>query len=165
MPEFQTTKKIYMKKRKNLKRIFLLLGVVITVAALYGYKEYNRKNKSLHDVEAAFTLKFDEIITQFSTDEKKANAAYTGKTILIKGNVKTVDKDDKGFYTVVLGDAGSISSVRCSIDSTESPKVVALQPNSPVKIKGICTGYNADESGLGLGSDVILNRCVIETGK
>jgi tRNA_anti-like len=154
-----------MKKRKNLKRIFLLLGVVIAVAALYGYKEYNRKNKNLHDVEAAFTLKPDEIISQFSNDEKKANTAYTGKTILITGTVKTVDKDDKGFYTVVLGDAVSVSSVRCSIDSTESSGAAVLQPNSPVKIKGICTGYNADESGLGLGSDVILNRCVIEAGK
>lgn len=154
-----------MKKRKNLKRIFLLLGVIVAVAALYGYKEYNRKSKNLHDVEAAFTLKSDEIISQFSNDEKKANMAYTGKTILITGNVKTVDKDDKGFYTVVLGDAAAVSSVRCSIDSTESPAAAALQPNSPVKIKGICTGYIADESGLGLGSDVILNRCVIETGK
>jgi hypothetical protein len=154
-----------MKKRKNLKRIFLLLGVIVTVAALYGYKEYNRKNKNLHEVEAAITLKPDEIISQFSNDEKKANTAYTGKTILITGNIKAVDKDEKGFYTVVLGAAASMSSVRCSVDSLESPAAAGLQPNSPVKIKGICTGYNADESGLGLGSDVILNRCVIEAGK
>lgn len=163
MPEVLTTKTVFMKKRKNLKKAFLALAIVGVVAALYGYKEFNRKNKSLHDVEAIATVQTAAIISQFSTDEKKATEAYSGKAILVAGIVKTVDKDDKGFYTIALGDASSMSSVRCSIDSVESPKAAAIQINTAVKIKGICTGYNADE--LGLGSDVILNRCVIESNK
>lgn len=152
-----------MKKRKNLKRILVVIAVLITAAALYAYREYNRKNKSLHEMEASFSSDAAAFIAQFSTDEKKATTAYNGKTVLITGNVKAVDKDEKGFCTVVLGDAGAMSSIRCSIDSTESNNASALQQNSQVKIKGICTGYNPDD--LGLGADVILNRCVIETGK
>jgi drug/metabolite transporter superfamily protein YnfA len=152
-----------MTKRKNLKRVFFVLIAIAAVTGLYAYKEFNRKNKSLHDVEAVASLKTAEIIAQFSNDEKKATAAYSGKAIVVNGMVKTIDKDEKGFYTIVLGESGSMSSVRCSIDSTESSQAVSVQNNSMVKIKGICTGYNADE--MGLGSDVILNRCVIETAK
>jgi drug/metabolite transporter superfamily protein YnfA len=152
-----------MTKRKNLKRVFFVLIAIAAVTGLYAYKEFNRKNKSLHDVEAVASLKTAEIIAQFSNDEKKATAAYSGKAIVVNGMVKTIDKDEKGFYTIVLNESGSMSSVRCSIDSTESSQAVSVQNNSIVKIKGICTGYNADE--MGLGSDVILNRCVIETAK
>jgi hypothetical protein len=152
-----------MKKRKIMKRIFFAAIILAAVAALYAYKEFNRKNKSLHDMEAVATLQQTEILSQFSTDEKKATAAYAGKALMISGTIKGVDKDDKGFYTLVLGDDGSMSSIRCSIDSPESARAATLQLNSPVKIKGICTGYVADE--LGLGADVILNRCVIEPGK
>jgi cell division protein YceG involved in septum cleavage len=157
------TKLFFMKKRKNLRLALLLLTVIIAAAAVYAYKEYNRKNNNLQDAAAAFTVSPGEIITQFNNDEKKANVSFSGKIILITGNVKTVDKDEKGFYTVVMGDTASMSSVRCSIDSTESAVADLIQPNSKVKIKGVCTGFIADE--LGLGSDVILNRCVIATGK
>lgn len=161
MQDVQTIKIHFMKK--NLKKILLLLLVIVAAAALYAYKEFNRKNKSLHDVEATASFKSTDILSQFSTDEKKATTLYNGKVIRIEGNIKSVDKDDKDFYTIVLGDAGSSSSVRCSIDSTEANSAAALQANNAVKIKGICAGYNADE--LGLGSDLILNRCVIENKK
>ncbi len=152
-----------MKKRKIIKRIFFAAIILAAAAGLYAYKEFNRKNKSLHDMEAVAALQQTEILSQFSTDEKKATAAYAGKAILVSGIVKGVDKDDKGFCTLVLGDDGSMSSVRCCIDSPESAQAATMQLNSPVKIKGICTGYVADE--LGLGADVILNRCVIEKSK
>jgi hypothetical protein len=149
-----------MKKGKNFKTGFLLLAAVVTSAALFSYKEYNRKNESLHKTEADFAVQPEAILSQFANDEKKAHAVYTGKIVFVSGNVKTVDKDNTGFYTIVLGDPASMSSVRCSIDSVDWNKAAAVQKKSTIKLKGICTGYNADE--MGLGADVILNRCVIE---
>lgn len=163
MQAVSTTKLFFMKKRTNLKRTLLVALAIGTVAALYAYKEFNRKNKSLHDVTAVADLQPAALIAQFSADEKKANAAYLGKAVQVTGTIKTIDKDDRGFYTIALGDNSSMSSVRCSVDSVESSKAAALLTNATVKIKGICTGYNADE--MGLGSDVILNRCVIEQEK
>jgi len=51
-----------------------------------------------------------------------------------------------------------MNSVRCSIDSNFTSQAAGITAGSPIIIKGICTGYNADE--LGLGADIILNRCV-----
>jgi hypothetical protein len=138
-----------MKKSKILKRISVAVFIIILTAGLYE--------------EAVTIMQSGEIISQFSNNEKNATTAYAGKAILISGKIKAIDKDDKGFYTIALGEDSSMSAVRCSIDSAESASAALQQKGVYVKIKGICTGYVADE--LGLGSDVILNRCVIETGQ
>ena len=124
-----------MKKKKLIRNVLLVAVVLGIGAAIYGYKEFNRKS------------------------EKAATLKYGGKIIQVAGLVKKVDKDEQGNFTVVIGDNSSLSSVRCSIDSLFSKDVTALQLNAPAFLKGVCTGFNADE--MGLGSDVILNRCVI----
>lgn len=149
-----------MKKRKLIRNLLLLALIIIIAGAVYAYKEYNRKSKSLHDTEVVYVTQSDSLLSQFSNNEKKSNIVFNGKAISVSGPVKSIVTDDKGFYTVVLGKESSMSSVRCSIDSAESGKAAALQLNSVVTIKGICTGYNADD--MGLGADVILNRCVID---
>ena len=68
----------------------------------------------------------------------------------------------RGFYSVVLGDTASMSSVRCSIDSVHSNEAAAVKKGSIIAVKGICTGFNADEL---LGSDVILVRSVVDSKK
>ena len=52
-----------------------------------------------------------------------------------------------------------MSSVRFSMDSIHNAQAASLVKGTKAVLKGICTGYNADEM---LGSDLILNRAVIE---
>jgi len=52
-----------------------------------------------------------------------------------------------------------MSSVRCSIDSLFTSEASKHNIAESIKLKGICTGFNSDE--MGLGSDIIMNRCVI----
>ena len=77
----------------------------------------------------------------------------------VDGLLKAIDVDDKGYNTVVLGNSATPSSVRCSIDTLFPFEKNNLQLNALVTVKGICTGFNADE--MGLGADVLLNRCII----
>jgi len=70
-----------------------------------------------------------------------------------------VEKNGNGFYTVILGEEFLMSSVRCSMDSLHQMDVASLTTGTLVTMKGNCSGFNRDEL---LGSDVILNRCVIE---
>jgi len=148
-----------MKKKKNLRNVLLVVLILGIGAAVYGYKEFNRKSESIANKTADFKVKPLDIISAFTADEKAATLKYGGKIIQVAGLVKKVDKDEQGNYTIVIGDNSSLSSVRCSIDSLFSKDVTALQLNAPAFLKGICTGFNADE--MGLGSDVILNKCVI----
>lgn len=148
-----------MNKKSILKYSILIALVFAAAAAFYGYKEFNRKTKSVAEQKANFYVQQEELLSAFSTDEKTATQKFSGQVLEINGTVKTVETDEKGFATVVLGDISSLSSIRCSIDSTQAQTATSVQLNSKIIIRGICTGYNADE--LGLGSDIILNRCII----
>lgn len=145
------------------KRILLgFIAVAIIGGAWFGYNEYNRKVKDLADVKAQITMQTNDLINAFEKDEKTANAQYLDKIIAVKGNIKTIEKDDRGNYSIVLGDNSSMSSVRCSMDSVHAREVISINEGTEVVVKGACTGFNADEL---LGSDVILNRCVLESSK
>jgi len=148
-----------------MKKNRILLGfiaVAIIGGAWFGYNEYNRKVKDLADVKAQITMQTNDLINAFEKDEKTANAQYLDKIIAVKGNIKTIEKDDRGNYSIVLGDNSSMSSVRCSMDSVHAREVISIKEGTEVVVKGACTGFNADEL---LGSDVILNRCVLESSK
>lgn len=147
-----------MKKNKRILYASLVLGIIIMGAAYYGYTEYNRKSTNLADAKADYTVSVNDIISQFSKDEPGSNAKYLSKVIEVSGLIKKVDEDENGFYTLVLGDTASMSSVRCSLDSMINKKVSSFTTGQTISIKGVCTGYSADD--MGLGSDVILNRCV-----
>ena len=145
----------------NKKRIIsgLLVVLLISLGIIYAYYQYNRTNKSLAEIKPDFIVTAESVIKEFSDHETDANKKYLGKILSVKGMVKRVEKDEKGFYTLLVGDSVSPSSVRCSIDSLYSNAVVAYSRGMQIKIKGNCTGFNADEL---LGSDLILNHCVIE---
>ena len=98
------------------------------------------------------------LIQVFEKNEAEANAQYLDKIIAVRGTVRTVEKDDKGYYCVILGKQNSMSSIRCSMDSVHQEEVAGIPAGSVITVKGACTGFNADEL---LGSDVILNRCVL----
>jgi hypothetical protein len=143
------------------KTIFLTVTIVALAASTYIYKEYNRRNKDLGNTNPDITISANELLKKFETDEKAANKTFlTRKDFIasVEGKVKDISKDEKGFYTVSLGDTAHMSSVRCAIDSAYKEKAAAIHQGENITIQGAITGFNKDEL---LGSDVILNRCAI----
>ncbi|MBK5272682.1 MAG: hypothetical protein JJE22_16910 [Bacteroidia bacterium] len=151
-----------MKKRKIILIIVGLVLVIITGAALYIYKEYNRIHKDTADLKPDYSLADTKLIEDFENDEQSSNKKYWDKVIQVEGIVKDIEKGERGFYSVVLGDTSAMSSVRCSIDSIHNSEMTFLQKGTHAIMKGICTGFNSDEL---LGSDVILVRCVVSSKK
>ncbi len=143
------------------KKVFVAISLMALTAGLYGYMEYTRDNKDLIYAKADHVTRVHEFVNEFEEDEKEANEKFIDKIIAVNGSVKDVVKDDDEFYTIVLGDGSGTSSVRCSMDADHQLEAVLLKLRSNVTIKGVCTGFNADDL---LGSDVILNRCVIQKG-
>lgn len=104
------------------------------------------------------------LIHEYETGDSVVNKKYNGKVIEVTGYVKNIEKDQEGFYTVVLGDSSSQSSVRCSMDTIHGKDAASLVAGSSATLRGSCNGFNKDETGL-LGSDVILNFCAVITKK
>lgn len=151
-----------MKRRKKILIILTVVLVLIGAAAWYIYKEYNRTQKDTADLRPDYSLTATNLIQEFETDEQSSNKKYWDKVIRADGIVKDVARDDRGFYSVILGDTSSVSSVRCSMDSVHNQEAATIQKGTRVIMKGICTGFNIDEL---LGSDVILIRCVVDSKK
>jgi hypothetical protein len=151
-----------MKRKNILKFIVLPLLLILAAVAFYIYKEYNRTHKDTAKLKPDYTLEATQLMKEFEEDEKASGTKYWDRIVKVNGFVKEVLKDDRGFYTVVLGDTASMSSVRCSIDSVHSSEATEVQQGSIIAIKGICSGFNADDM---LGSDVILVRSVVDSKK
>src|SRR5688572_8796338 len=145
-----------MKKKRI---IFSVVAIAMLCGGWYGFREYNRKVKDLSKVKAELRIQASDLITAFEKSENEANTLYLDKIIAVNGTVRSVEKDDKGHFSVILGKENSLSSVRCSMDSSHQAEVSRLAAGTSVTMKGACTGFNADEL---IGSDVILNRCVLE---
>jgi len=143
--------------------IWILITLNVGLGAWLGINEYNRTNKDISTVKADIKIPATDLIRQYENNDSLANKKYLGKIIEINGRVKDVKKDEAGYYTVVLGDTADMSSVRCSMDSVHQQDAASMPIGSSVTVRGACTGFNKDE--MGLGSDVILNRCVIIKNK
>jgi hypothetical protein len=143
------------------KRKIVLLIIVLAsgIIGWYGFKEYIRTNKDLGNVNADVKISAVDLIKEYEKNDSLANSKYLGRIIETNGNIKAIEKDENGYYTIVLADAGTMSSVRCSIDTVHREDAAQLVIGSSATVRGVCTGFNKDE--MGLGSDVILNRCVI----
>lgn len=151
-----------MNRRKKLLVIAGVIVVVIAVVALYVNKEYNRTHKDTADLATDYSITVTRLIKEFEEDEQTSNGRYWNKVIQAEGMVKDIAKDDRGFYSVVLGDTSVMSSVRCSMDSVHNKEAATLQKGNRATLKGICTGFNRDDL---LGSDVILIRCMVDSKK
>jgi len=145
------------------KIIIVLIALDIAFCTWQGLKEYNRTNKDFSNVKADVKITAVDLIKEFEVNDSIANKKYLDKTIETIGRLKELAKDDTGYYTLVLGDTTSMSSVRCSMDSVHQQDAASMPIGSSVTVRGACTGFNKDE--MGLGSDVILNRCVIIKNK
>jgi hypothetical protein len=150
-------------KRKNIFR-FIILPVMLLIAALgwYVYNEYNRTHKDTAALKTDYSLQATDLINEFLADEQASNQKYWDKVLVVEGMAKEITHDDNGIYTIAIGDTASMSAVRCNIDSAAGKSAAEILKGSRVAVKGICTGFNADEL---LGSDVILVRCVVDTKK
>lgn len=144
-----------------MKRIILIVVLLIILAAgIYVYKLYTGKVPSLTEIKTDASISAVALISAFEKDSASANKSYLGKIIEVSGMIKSVDAASA---TLVLGDTSSTSSVRCSMDTAFVKTMAALNVGSAATIKGACTGYMPDETGLGLGADVVLNRGVLQT--
>ena len=145
------------------KKPLIIISIVLVLAAvaIYAYREYHRTNTNLVEVAPDYTVEATALVNEFLANDTAAYNKYRNKILAVQGMVKAVDNVD-GDCTVVLGDTVEMaSSVRCLLDSAHAATGSSFKRGNRVTIKGAITGFKKDDTGL-LGSDVELNRCVVE---
>lgn len=159
MPGRLTTKTPLMKKRTIL---FTVIGILLAAGAYYGYKVYTRGNKDLSRVKPSLVISAEKLVQEFVSNEAEAHKKYLPKeefVIEVTGQVKSIEKNDKGRTTLVLKASElDMSSVQCALDSTHTGDLTGIKTGDAARVRGVVTGFNSDEL---LGSDVFLSRSVI----
>ncbi len=143
---------------KPKKIIWLIIVLVVAAVAWYAYREYTRTHKDLHTLQPDFTITAAGLTEEYEKGETAAASKFNDMIVEVSGRIKKTEKDEKGDYTVVLDGKGT-SSVRCLVDTPYRKDAAILQAGTSAVVRGVCTGFIRDD--MGLGSDVILNRCVI----
>lgn len=138
--------------------LFSILFVIIA-GGFYAYSEYNRTNKDLKKVRADVSIEAPALIAAFEKDSASFKQKFIDKVIAVNGTVKSIDMNGTP-VVIAMGLAGEMSSVQCSMDTSYTNEYKPIKEGDHLTIKGKCTGGRTEDL---FGTDVILNRCVIET--
>jgi hypothetical protein len=139
------------------RRILILILLVTGIAVWYAYSEYHRTNASLSETNATVTVTAAALIAAFEQDSAKAVKQYDDQVIAVTGPVKKIEAEGNP-VVIFLGDAGQLSSVQCSMDSSNAEKYTTLKTGMTTTIKGQVAGFRSDPL---FGTDVILSRSVV----
>lgn len=139
------------------RKIFFIILLVIAVAVWYAYIEYNRTSANLENTKPSAAVAVPALLAAFERDSANATRQYNNKIIAVSGTIKKIEAEGNPVI-IFLGDAAQMSSVQCSMDSTNVENYKSFKPGLATTIKGQVAGFRTDPL---FGTDVILARCVV----
>jgi len=117
---------------------------VVAITALGGYYYVFVYSKTHHrnvQSEKGIVIQADSLSAAYQADEKNANALYLNKAVEISGTIVSIDKNQEGKITLIIGRADSFSNVSVTLISTTP---ISQKIGETITIKGVCTGALSD---------------------
>ena len=126
---------------KNKIIIIIAFIAAIAFSVYYYIFIYSSNNHRQVQSEIGIVITSDSLVAKYQADEKLANSLYLNKAVVVTGNLLSVDKNQEGKTTLVLGRADSFSNVSVTMISN-SP--LTQKVGESITIKGLCTGALSD---------------------
>ena len=126
---------------KNKIIIVIALIAAIAFSAYYYIFVYSSNNHRQVQSETGIVITSDSLVAKYQADENLANSLYLNKAVVVTGNLLSIDKNQEGKTTLVLGRADSFSNVSVTMISN-SP--ITQKVGEFITIKGLCTGALSD---------------------
>jgi len=126
---------------KNKIIIVITLIAAIAFSAYYYIFIYSSNNHRQVQSETAIAITSDSLVAKYQADEKLANSLYLNKAVAVTGNLLSIDKNQEGKTTLVIGRSDSFSNVSVTM-SSDAP--ITKKVGAPITIKGLCTGALSD---------------------
>ncbi len=139
-----------MKKWHIVLLVLVLTGIAAT-AALY-ILVYNKPHPDYEKAKPEWVTSAEALYFSFIDDEMAANEKYTGKVVVLDGQVAQVEQVEDLVIVLFIFEEGFFGGegVRCTMLEGHHARALELLPGDNAKIKGLCTGFT--------GSDVILEH-------
>jgi len=117
---------------------------VVAITALGGYYYVFVYSKTHHrnvQSEKGIVIQADSLSAAYQDNEKNANALYLNKALEISGTIVSIDKNQEGKITLIIGRPDSFSNVSVTLISTAA---LSQKIGETITIKGVCTGALSD---------------------
>lgn len=129
--------------------ILILVIILCSLDLIFSNKEINSETKP------SVSILSKELMNQYIKDEKKADSLYTDKVIEVTGTLKNISFLNKKI-TIILNSYVEDTNFICELNDSEKNKIVNLDKDNTITIKGICKGFL---------KDIVLLNCYIDTIK
>jgi len=138
-----------------IKIIFVLIVLGFIGAILVYFFIYNKPHPDIEKMEPAYSVSAEDLYNSFISNRKVSEEKYNGKVIEITGILSKIEASDSTVIIVFVFNQGMFGDegIRCSVLEKFHSEARSLQPESMVRIKGYCSGYN--------DTDVILEQSAI----
>jgi tRNA_anti-like len=124
--------------------IVLLLLAVIAGGIFAWFFYWNKPQQNIKDASSV-AVSANELFTNYSTNEQKANQSYIDKIVAVTGEVSSLTKNSEGKTVVMLKTNDPVFGVNCTMEQD-----AVMKTGETITLKGICTGYL---------TDVVVIRC------
>ena len=128
--------------RKMTKLIYAIAVVAITALGGYYYVfVYSKTHHRNVQSEKGLVIQADSLSAAYQANEKNANALYLNKAVEVSGTIVSIDKNQEGKITLIIGRSDSFSNVSVTLISTAP---LTQKIGETITIKGVCTGALSD---------------------
>ena len=135
---------------KNKIIIVIALIAAIAFSVYYYVFVYSSQHRRQVQSEIGIAITSDSLVAKYQADENLANSLYLNKAVVVTGNLLSIDKNQEGKTTLVIGRTDSFSNVSVTMISTAA---IIQKVGESITIKGLCTGSL---------SDVVITEGVVE---
>ena len=126
---------------KNKIIIAIALIAAIAFGIYYYVFVYSSQHRRQVQSEIGIAITSDSLVAKYQSDEKLANSLYLNKAVVVTGNLLSIDKNQEGKTTLVIGRTDSFSNVSVTMISTAA---IIQKVGESITIKGLCTGALSD---------------------
>ncbi len=143
----------------NKLKYILAIIIIGSIAAFGVYKFAMNPVPDTSGLKAVQSTNFSNINKLILANDTVALKSFYNKVVSLSGTISTIANEDS-LVTIVLGDTGSNNSIVCQVDNRHLGDFASLAPSAEIKIKGVCTGFQTDD--MGLGGSMELKNCVLD---
>ncbi|MBL7729333.1 MAG: hypothetical protein JNM68_16685 [Dinghuibacter sp.] len=162
-------------KLKKWHKILIVLLLAGGITAFFVLKWVNKPNPDFKNVKPKEQFAMQALMQKMNNADSSVLKTYLeeGYLVAVTGPVKAIIPSDSA-ATINLGDSTSPAIIQCQMDARHNNDVKGITPGTMVTIKGTIAGIKKQEAGdaiselLGetsLGTDIIMNFCILETKK
>lgn len=131
------------------KWIIILISLIVIggVGAIFVWNYVNKGQPDFADMEPEYSVKAKRLYSDFTKNTELATEKYVGtqgKMIQIEGPISKVELDDTVAVLVYAYEEGMFGDegIRVTMLPQFTEQAKKLSKLKPIKVKGLCTGFN-----------------------